>query len=277
MDSRRGSAFAAHVIPSVMRGDFATPDGMLEEFHESSSLYRSSVPRFTTGPAARMFRDGLDPADLGEPVLGSGGPESPLPVAARPSGLLADALEARTSFREFRGAPADLDQLSALLHWSLGAKPDPDLPPGRARRRMPSAGALYPLEAIVLIRQVRGIDPGVYRYGPARHTMEVLPGADVLAMIEATYSSELIRDSAFTVVLAGAAWRSRAKYGDRGYRYALMEAGHAGQNLVLVAPSVSLRGLTWNAFYDREFNHALGLDGTDLFALYLASFEGASR
>ncbi|MGH7226203.1 MAG: SagB/ThcOx family dehydrogenase, partial [Gemmataceae bacterium] len=58
-------------------------------------------------------------------------------------------------------------------------------------------------------------------------------------------------------------WRSRAKYGPRGYRYCLQEAGSACQNLSLAAASLDLAHVVLGGFYDDEVHSCLEIDGVD--------------
>jgi SagB-type dehydrogenase family enzyme len=64
-------------------------------------------------------------------------------------------------------------------------------------------------------------------------------------------------------------WRSRFKYGARAYRFALMEAGHVGQNLLLAAAALGLGAVPLGGFYDREVDAFLGVDGIYEASLYL--------
>lgn len=62
------------------------------------------------------------------------------------------------------------------------------------------------------------------------------------------------------VVLSAVLARSLPKYGDRGYRYLLLEAGHVGQNLDLVASALGLGAVNLGGFYDDELARLLCLD-----------------
>jgi SagB-type dehydrogenase family enzyme len=62
--------------------------------------------------------------------------------------------------------------------------------------------------------------------------------------------------------------RTLKKYGPRGYRYILFEAGHAAQNLCLVAAELGLGSLPLGGFLDSRLNAFLGLDGLAEAALY---------
>ena len=55
--------------------------------------------------------------------------------------------------------------------------------------------------------------------------------------------------------------RTVAKYGNRGYRYCLLEVGHIAQNFCLVAASLDLAVLCHGAFYDDFANALSAADG----------------
>jgi nitroreductase len=57
-------------------------------------------------------------------------------------------------------------------------------------------------------------------------------------------------------------------YGLRGYRYALIEAGHVGQELLRRAALVNLSACPVGAFWDEGLRRQLGLDFTARAPLY---------
>ena len=65
--------------------------------------------------------------------------------------------------------------------------------------------------------------------------------------------------------------RSTYKYGNRGYRFALFEAGHVAQNISLVSHGLGLQCVNIGGFYDQKIDHLLGLDGVNQSTLYLAA------
>lgn len=58
------------------------------------------------------------------------------------------------------------------------------------------------------------------------------------------------------------------KYGPRGYRYVLEEAGHLSQNLMLVAAATELGSLPIGGFRDQLLNELLTVDGVNEAAVY---------
>ncbi len=109
--------------------------------------------------------------------------------------------------------------------------------PSVLRRPVPSAGALYPLEALRRCASPStGLEPGVYHYDPFRHRLALLGPLPFAAPARGARrsgagSTPRLRSWSSRRVF----WRSRFKYGLRGYRFALLEAGHLVQNAVLAA------------------------------------------
>ncbi len=78
----------------------------------------------------------------------------------------------------------------------------------------------------------------------------------------------LISGGALLWVLVGDGARVQAKYGGRGWRFLLLEAGHLMQNLCLLSASLGLITVALGGYFEQEVASAFGLPGTDLI-LYL--------
>lgn len=59
------------------------------------------------------------------------------------------------------------------------------------------------------------------------------------------------------------------RYGERGYRYVHLDAGHVCQNLAASAVDCGVCAIA--AFDDDKVNGLLGLDGQEQFVVYLAA------
>ncbi len=55
--------------------------------------------------------------------------------------------------------------------------------------------------------------------------------------------------------------RNFRKYGERGYRHILLEAGHVGQNIYLTSISVGIPVRAIAGTRDAEIENLLGIDG----------------
>jgi SagB-type dehydrogenase family enzyme len=67
--------------------------------------------------------------------------------------------------------------------------------------------------------------------------------------------------------LPGSSARTSCKYGDRGYRFGLIEAGHAAQNLALVGTALGIGITPVGGFADEPLRRLLGVfQGDELVA-----------
>jgi SagB-type dehydrogenase family enzyme len=136
------------------------------------------------------------------------------------------------------------------------------------RRPVPSAGALYPLELYVAALAVEGVPAAVYHYHPFRHRLERLTAVSRPDVARALVDPALAEDAGALLVVSAVFWRSRIKYGLRGYRFALLEAGHVVQNAVLAAAAAGIAALPLGGFYDRRLDELIRVDGLDEASVY---------
>jgi len=145
---------------------------------------------------------------------------------------------------------------------------------GRATlRTVPSAGARHALEAYLLVNRVHGLEPGLYRYLAIGHKLvPVVLGSNLARDVaEAAADQVFVAQSAATFIWCADIKRMAWRYGERGYRYVHLDAGHACQNLYLAAAAVGCGVCAVAAFDDDRLNALLGLDGENQFAVYLAA------
>jgi len=182
---------------------------------------------------------------------------------------LGTALVRRRSVRSFAGTPLRLPELAALLRAGYGVtgelRGESEAQPLRAA---PSGGALYPLELSVVARRVDGLESGLYHFDPLDDVLEVA-GGEHPAVAETTPFTDVADGAAAVIVVSAVFWRSRFKYGLRGYRFTLLEAGHVTQNVLLAATSLGLGAVALGGFYDRRVDELIGVNGVDESALYL--------
>lgn len=123
----------------------------------------------------------------------------------------------------------------------------------------PSAGALYPLEVYVIAGEIDGLEPGVYHYRVAEHTLEARDTGDLRVALAKATGQDFVGKAAAAIVIAAVYSRTAAKYGDRGVRYAQLEAGHAAQNICLQATAMGLGVVTVGAFSDDQVSQLIGM------------------
>jgi SagB-type dehydrogenase family enzyme len=184
---------------------------------------------------------------------------------------LREAFEARRSLREYSETPLSLAELSYLLWSTQGVSRA--IPDRATFRTVPSAGARHAFETIVLTNRVDGLPPGAHQYLALEHRLMRLEFPSGLAgrMADACLGQKMVRDSAVTFVWVANRHRMAWRYGERGYRYLFLDAGHVCQNLYLAAESIAAGACAIGAFDDERVNQLLGLDGVEQFVVYLAS------
>jgi len=184
---------------------------------------------------------------------------------------LRQAIETRKSLRQYADTPLSLEELSYLLWCTQGVK---EIAPGKATfRTIPSAGARHPFETALLVNRVQGLDSGLYWFAASEHRLLKLEAEHGIAdrITEAAYNQKFILKSAATFIWIADTVRTTWRYGQRGYRYMHVDAGHVCQNLYLAAESIGAGACAIGAFTDETMNELLGLDGVNQFVIYLAS------
>jgi SagB-type dehydrogenase family enzyme len=255
------------------RPDLADPAELL---HEASKIRPTLVVRQMRGVWALERSEHLQIATTLAVRRNPALPRVALPAAPLPPASLAAALERRRSTRQFGDDPVPLAALAAVLAAGYGVtRPAPvgrELP---ALRATPSAGALYPLEFFVVARRVEGLDEELYHYDPLRHELERIGPAGDLGRLSP--HADIVEGAAAVLIAAAVFWRSRFKYGLRAYRFTLLEAGHAMQNVLLAATALELGSIVLGGFYDAKVDALLGLDGVDESSLVLACIGSLPR
>lgn len=182
-----------------------------------------------------------------------------------------DAISQRVSVRKYADKPLTLQELSYLLWCTQGVKSiEPHLV---TFRNVPSAGARHAFETYLLINQVTGLVPGLYRFLAVDHQLVRVEAPDNIAEIitEACLKQKFVQTSAVTFIWTAAAYRMSYRYGQRGYRYLHLDAGHVCQNLYLAAEAVDSGVCAIAAFDDDKLNQALQINGEEQFAIYVAT------
>ncbi|MFE2302492.1 SagB/ThcOx family dehydrogenase [Streptomyces sp. NPDC059445] len=176
---------------------------------------------------------------------------------------LVSALRTRASERTPSEAPLPLPVLSSLLKEVFGPGQTIDGEPDAARRSYPSAGARFPTECYVIAQRTADLEPGVYHYDVPGHGLHSLRTADVADDVLPCFGFPWIAASRAVLVLTAALPRTTCKYGERGYRFALLEAGHACENLLLLATAFGVPATPVGGFADAPLARLLGLVGGD--------------
>jgi SagB-type dehydrogenase family enzyme len=172
----------------------------------------------------------------------------------------------RRSRRSFQHRAILEDQLSQILWAAYGiTSPRPVAANSRdGLRTAPSAGALYPLEIYVIIGNVEGIEPGVYRYISEEHKIVRIIDGDVRnELSEAALGQRMLREASVTVFYSGVFSRTTGRYGERGIKYVYVELGHSAQNVYLQTEALGLGTCAIGAFTDSRISSLLNLPANE--------------
>ena len=198
----------------------------------------------------------------------------PPPVPDSDGPGFAELAHRRVSARGFGPGGIALDALTsafAAAFYVTRDNADNDFP--RPFRSAPSGGALYPLEVYLHAARVDGLAPGLYHLDPEDESLDVLAVGDHSARLApCMVQQDLFNTAAATLFLSAVFVRSIFKYGDRGYRFVLLEAGHAAQNVLLSAAATGIGAVPVGGFLDRALDRVLDLDGINesvVYALHL--------
>jgi SagB-type dehydrogenase family enzyme len=234
-----------------------------KEFMEKTKfqyLDRSDQSRNLSQPPLEMEYD------ASRPVIDLLGPEN---IKIR-SFDLRQAIEGRRSIRKYSQEPLTIEELSYLLWVTQGVV---QVTHGATFRNVPSAGARHALETYLLINNVRDVPDGIYRFLAIDHKLvEINTDSDIAERVtQGCLEQDFIRKSAVTFIWIADAYRMKWRYGERGYRYLHLDAGHACQNLYLSAGSLDCGVCAIAAFSDDYMNDLLELDGVEQFVIYIAT------
>lgn len=180
-------------------------------------------------------------------------------------------VEKRETLRKYLDKPLTLEELSFLL-WGTQSVKLIDKK-SRTKRIVPSAGSRHSFETYLLVNDVRGLSPGLYRYMALSHKLARLPGQENInqTLTEACRKQQHVKTSAVTFTWVAVPERMVWRFSQRAYRYIYLDAGHVCQNLYLLAEVIDCGVCAIASFDDDLANRAIGLDGEDLFVIYLAS------
>ncbi|NIM03231.1 SagB/ThcOx family dehydrogenase [bacterium] len=165
---------------------------------------------------------------------------------------LEEAIIDRQSVRSFSKQELSPEEISQLL-WAAYGPRDVDSITG-ASKTVPSAGALYPMEIYIVSPN------GVFHYFPSSHSLKEISDRDLRSALSgAALWQEAIAQAAVDFVIACVYDKICWKYGERGMRYAHIEAGHIAQNIHLQAVCLGLGSVPIGAFSDTAVQKALYL------------------
>ncbi len=223
-------------------GELASPQEAVRQYHQRT---KHRLQGYAAGPEALDWDAQPNPFRTW-----AGAPRSLLPLKAASWPATWQAL------REGRVAPAPFSRegLALLLELSFGLTAWKQLGPDKwALRANPSSGNLHPTEVYVIAQGFDGLPDGLYHYEPRDHALSQRASGRL---------SGLGREgqAGLWLGLSSVHWREAWKYGERAFRYAQLDTGHA-----LGCVRYAAAALGWQARWLTALGHAtlasvLGLD-----------------
>lgn len=172
---------------------------------------------------------------------------------------LETCIKTRRTVRSFTPQPLRLEELSQLLWSAQGITEE-----NGYKRAAPSAGALYPIDVYAALGpdSVEGLNGAVYQYLPATHAVKTIAKGDLRRKVAEISLSQMWMARAPVIIVITAEYpRITVKYKRRGVRYAMIEAGHIGQNIFLQAEALGLGAGIVGAFDDKKLIHVMEISG----------------
>jgi SagB-type dehydrogenase family enzyme len=183
-----------------------------------------------------------------------------LPVSA--TSPLMKLVAERASCREFAAADIGLSDLAAILDAGYGITALCKIAGGfrKFNRAVPSAGGRYPIELYVISNHVAGVRRGLYHFNVRDRVLEPLHDPSSIAdFVPDLMGQHYVGNASAMIFMAAVFPRTLDKYGPRGYRYILLEAGHVAQNICLRAIELGFATLCVGGFSDHKVNARLRL------------------
>lgn len=175
---------------------------------------------------------------------------------------LEEALRRRRSFRDFDDYHLSEAEIGQLC-WAAQGVID-----SQGHRTAPSNGDSYPIELYV------AVPTSILHYLPADHAVEHVgyEGDLRLDLMRAGLGQPSIAVAGAIFVISVVLSRTE-RFGTFAERYALLEAGHAAQNLLLEATALGLRCTPIGNVDDISIHHVMGIASHDL-PVYLVAVGG---
>lgn len=183
---------------------------------------------------------------------------------------LQDAIKNRRTRRKFTQECLTLKELSFLL-WATQGITDKDI---AAHRAVPSASACHSFETYLIIRRVKNLKPGIYRYLPLDHKLCFIfeDSAQVAKISTSCFeiNAHQMQSAAVVFVWATVPYRTEWKFGPYAYKYIAIDAGHVCQNLYLAVEAIHAGTCAVGAYDQKAVDKIIEVNGQDEFAIYLA-------
>lgn len=179
-----------------------------------------------------------------------------------------DIITNRKSRRKYEDAKLTLGELSFLLWSTQGVKKVIGRERKATIRMVPSAGARHPFETYLFVKNVEGLEPGLYHYLAIEHKLELVQEIKEMEekLSKAFLGQEFFGYAPVSFVWTVTPYRTEWRYTTKAQKYALIDIGHVCQNLYLACEAIGCGTCAIGA-YDQELaDELIELDTTPSFS-----------
>ncbi|MCL2575806.1 MAG: SagB/ThcOx family dehydrogenase [Defluviitaleaceae bacterium] len=143
-------------------------------------------------------------------------------------------------------------------------------------RKAPSGGARHAFELYVVVRNIDGLEAGVYHYLPVENVGEKVVTIEFLGAIE-DYEQTLanmlaeqnwVKTAQCVLFVTSVPYKAEWRYGELAHRVILIDLGHLGQNAVLSTAAIGAGACPIAAFDQKLCDRVLKVDGENEFTVY---------
>jgi SagB-type dehydrogenase family enzyme len=186
------------------------------------------------------------------------------------TGSLRELMERRRSIRSVLPSTISLEELSDCLFSGLGITGFVQTETALLPLKMtPSGGARNPFEAFVWVKNVEGLEPGIYHYSALEHSLQFASNLPVAAAKNFVQKQDWADDMSAIIFLVAVLERVTWKYNDpNAYRVVMIEAGHIAQNMMLACAYNNLTACPTAALNHTQISDVLGLSSITQTPIY---------
>ncbi len=188
-------------------------------------------------------------------------------ISTPPNENIFKLVKNRKSTKKYTNKELSMVELSHILYHSYGVMRTEHLHEAKIPwrfRPIPSPGGLFASELYLLI--LKGLmKPGLYHYRPDIHSLEFLKEGYFNEFVRQScgvepyiHSPETIGGLIFSTSLIE---RVFLKYGERAYKFMLIETGLLANQLSMIVEAIGLGSCMLGGYLDDEVHEFLGVDG----------------
>lgn len=176
-----------------------------------------------------------------------------------------EAIQIRRSKRIYSEEPVTMSELSQILWSAQGVTDD------KGHRTAPSARGVYPYSLYVVVRNVEGLESGLYLYDSESHTLGNLNLANAGELLATSGVQDNSQKAPIVIAMAAAFAKTAVSFPDNPEEVTFLEGGHIGQNIYLQAEAMKMATVVTAGFDAAKVGEILGLDKNETI-VYLIPF-----